>query len=300
MDISQTDWEQLPYFLAVARTGSLRRAAATLNTTHLKVNRHLKALEAAWGVELVRRSRSGAALTDAGARLLPTAEQAASLFTQARRSMQGLDRQISGDIRFSVSGPLGQLIAPILARFSRACPQINLVMQVSNALDDQSLARTDVSLRMVHDVYNDAIVRRLFPVALGIYAHRDYIRRTFPEAGAGGQGLTWIGSGDSPGWPEWVAASAFPAANVIHRLDDPLMHLELVASGLGMSRMAAFLAAARPDLVPVPGTALEDGPPLCLITHPELRHTPRVRRFVDFLDSGLKERRDLIRGVGRE
>ena len=72
------DWEQLPYFLAVARAGSLRAAAEVLGTSHVKVSRHLKALESTYGVALVRRTQRGIHLTPAGTQLLPIAEEAAS------------------------------------------------------------------------------------------------------------------------------------------------------------------------------------------------------------------------------
>ena len=105
--MSPNDWEQMPYFLAVARAGSLRGAAEALGTTHVKVNRHINALEAAYGVALVRRSQRGISLTPAGAKLLPIAEDAEGTFLHARRSLMGLDQQMTGDIHFSTSGPLG-------------------------------------------------------------------------------------------------------------------------------------------------------------------------------------------------
>ena len=53
------DWEQMPYFLALARHGSLRAAADDMGTTHGKIGRHLAALEGAYGVQLFRRTKSG-------------------------------------------------------------------------------------------------------------------------------------------------------------------------------------------------------------------------------------------------
>ena len=60
------DWEQMPFFLAVARTGSLRSAAEQLGATHATVRRHVEALEAGYGVQLFRRTRRGLTLTGAG------------------------------------------------------------------------------------------------------------------------------------------------------------------------------------------------------------------------------------------
>ena len=292
--MSQTDWEQMPYFLAVARAGSLRGAAVAIGTTHLKVNRHLQALEAAYGTDLVRRGRRGITLTEAGQQLLPVAEEAELMFLQARRGLQGLDKEESGDLRFSVSGPLAYcLVAPIMAQFSKAYPGINLILHVSTLFDDPALFQTDVSLRMIYEVNEDAVVRKLFPIAVGNFAHREYIRDALPQAGPLGEGLVWIGP-PAATKPDWVRDSPFPNAEVRHNVDDPILHRELAAAGLGMTRIGAFMARERPELELLPGTELDAGPPLTVIIHPELRGTVRVRRFVDFLIDALKRRKSDI------
>lgn len=289
---------QLPYFLAVARAGSFRAAAEWLGTSHLVVSRRVSALEANLGSQLLRRSRRGVTLTEAGLRLLPVAEDTELMFADARRSLHGLDAQAVGDLRFSVSGPIGYLIcAPILAAFSARFPQINLIIHVSTTLNDPRLNETDVSLRMVYEVHDDALVRRLFPVGMGTFASSDYIENALPASGPQGKGLKFLGSADRETTPEWVANSPFPLATVTHNLGDPIMHLELAAEGVGMTHMAAFMAATKPNLHVVPGTTIEEGPPLSIIVHPELRRTVRVRRFVDFLDAELRKRRDLISGA---
>ena len=80
MQLATTNWEQMPYFLAVARFGSLRAAADALGTTHAKLSRHINALEAPYGLQLFRRSRGGVQLTEAGKLLLPIAKEAEGLF----------------------------------------------------------------------------------------------------------------------------------------------------------------------------------------------------------------------------
>lgn len=293
------DWEQMPYFLAVARAGSLRAAAEVLGTTHVKVNRHIGALEATYGVALIRRTQRGVTLTPAGEKLLPIAEQAEGAFEQARRSLLGLDQQMTGDIHFSLSGPLAYFIAtPILAKFSEQHPDINLRVQVSTALNDPKLMKTDVSLRMIYEVTDDAIVKKLFPIGIGTFAHKDYIAENLPKAGPNGQGLRWVGAG-SGAKPQWVLDSPFPEAHIRHEFSDPLLFIEAVSNGMGMARFGAFLVQKRPELKMVPGTEIEAGPPLCILIHPEMRRVARVRRFVDFLETELRSIEGSIRGISQ-
>jgi DNA-binding transcriptional LysR family regulator len=93
------DWNGLPYFLAVARRGSLRGAAEEIGATHATINRNLRALETAYGVRLFERTARGVRLTEAGALLLPEAEAAEQAIIAARRRVQGLDREAAGLIR---------------------------------------------------------------------------------------------------------------------------------------------------------------------------------------------------------
>ena len=127
MNLAATNWEQMPYFLAVARSGSLRAAADELGTTHAKINRHLMALEAAYGMQLMRKTRRGIELTDAGRLLLPIAEEAEGLFLGAQQRLTGLDRQETGSFRFSMTGTMAyEVVAPILLKFFDAYPGIDI------------------------------------------------------------------------------------------------------------------------------------------------------------------------------
>lgn len=141
----------------------------------------------------------------------------------------------------------------------------------------------------------DAIVRKFYPVALGNYAHKDYIKDKFPLAGPRGEGLTWIGA--PKGTPTtWIKESPFPNARILHHVADPILHRQMAENQMGMTRLSAFMAEASPILQLLPGCALEPGPTLTLIIHPEMRKTVRVRRFVDFLVEALNHLRPQIAG----
>ena len=188
------DWEQVPYFLAVARTGSLRRAAEQLNANHGTIDRHIKALEAAYGVQLFSRTRKGLTLTSAGELFLPIAEEAETALISARRRLSGLDREESGTVRVSMPPILAyHIMAPIFARFSEAYPNINLEIRITDQFEDIAGFETDVSIRAAYEVQEDVVGRRMFPLAVGIFASQTYLDRHLPSAGAQGEGLHWIG-----------------------------------------------------------------------------------------------------------
>lgn len=88
--------KQLEYFLAVARWGSLRRAADELGVSQPTLTAQLARVEQTLLVNLFERTRKGAHLTPAGRRLEPL----------ARRVMESVDELVNaaGDTRGGVAG----------------------------------------------------------------------------------------------------------------------------------------------------------------------------------------------------
>ena len=69
------DWNDLRYFLSVAREGSTLAAAKALRVSQTTVARRIAALEAAIGFPLFEKRQAGYALTPAGQDLIQRAEQ---------------------------------------------------------------------------------------------------------------------------------------------------------------------------------------------------------------------------------
>ncbi|WP_370229791.1 LysR family transcriptional regulator [Cognatishimia sp.] len=282
------DWTGIPFFLAAVRAGTLRGAAEATGATHATVKRHIEVLEHSYGVQLFRRTRRGLELTAAGRDLLPVVEAAEVKVNEARKRVQGLDKEETGVVRFSTTGTLVyEIVAPILARFSKAYPDIDLEIRVSDRFEDINKLQTDVSLRFAQDVQDDVIARKLFPLALVPMASRTYLETHLPIAGPSGEGLHWIGWDSADRHPDWVADSAFPAAEARHATTDPVLQLSLARQGVGMINSSVYFTTIYPELVPVPGTTPVLDRNLWLLFHSELRRTVRVRRFIDFLSREL-------------
>jgi DNA-binding transcriptional LysR family regulator len=301
--MKELDWQQVPYFLAVARSGSLRGAAEQLNANHGTIDRHLKSLETTYGVQLFSRSRKGLTLTPAGEVLLPIAEEAESSLLSARRKLTGLDREETGKVRVSLPGILGYYVmAPVFARFFQAYPGIDLEIRLTDSFENIEGLETDVSIRAAYEVSDDVVGRKLFPLGVGVFASRHYLERHLPDAGPRGEGLHWIGWGGANPIAGLIEQSPFPQAEIRHTVTDTMMHLHLLRSGFGMSPMLAYCNSVYPDLIQVPGTELMFDRSIWLLLHSDLSRTTRVRRFVDFVALELKKIRPLLQGelVGRQ
>ena len=282
------DWEQMPFFLAVARTGSLRAAAESLGATHATVRRHIEALEAGYGVQLFRRTRQGMTLTGAGATLLPEAEEAETLLSRARNGLQGLDREASGKIRLSVDPMTGHfLLAPVLAEFCRIYPKVELEISLTFEIEQISRLEADIAIRHAAQITDDVVARKLQPLPISVCASREYVETHLPKAGKRGQGLSFIGYGPVPEMEKWIASSAFPEAAIRHQCLDPEMHLHLVRAGAGMSFLPHWCLLKFPELQRVPGGVVDESRQTWVVYHEDLRRVRRVRIFVDFLAQSL-------------
>lgn len=286
------DWKSLPAFLAVARSGSLRAAAEQVEGTHATVRRQIEGLEAQLGTMLFRRAAGGLSLTPAGRQLLPQALEAEAALLKGFSAVKGLDREASGRIRLSVD-PLTAhyMLAPVLADFAALYPEIEIELKLSYFVDSIAKDETDISIRHVVEVADDAVGRKLFPLSIGVYAARGYIDAMLPQAGAKGAGLTWIGYGDVPELQRMIDASPFPSARVRHTVADPQMHLHLARHGAGMAFVASWVQSAFPELQRVPGTELDQSRSTWILLHGGLRRVKRARLLVDYLSAALLERR---------
>src|SRR5215471_9960790 len=93
------DWNDLRYFLAVARAGSTLAAAKMLGTSQSTVHRRLAELEARIGHPLVSRHQTGYRLTELGEHLLPYAERAQDAMVSFERQSLAYDKNLDGTVR---------------------------------------------------------------------------------------------------------------------------------------------------------------------------------------------------------
>ena len=289
------DWTGIPYFLAAVRSGTLRGAAEITGATHATVKRHIEVLETSYGVQLFRRTRRGLELTSAGRNLLPLVEDAELKVNEARKRVQGLDKEETGVVRFSTTGTLAyEIVAPILARFSKAYPEIDLEINVTDRMEDINRLQTDVSLRYAKNVSDDVIARKLFRLALVDMASRDYLETNLALSGSGGEGLHVIGWEKAERQPDWLKEFRYPKAQVRHATQDPILQLALARRGLGIATNSVYFTTVYPELIPLPGAKPYLDRHLWLLFHSELRRTVRVRRFIDFLTKELTAMKPLL------
>lgn len=122
------DVVDLKVFEAVARLGSMSRAATELNTVQSAVTGRVRQVEDRLGTSLFHRHSRGVGLTDAGTRLLPYARRVLSLIEEAQRAALD-DGRPRGPLTIgSLETTAAIRLSPILASFAQAHSEVDLAL----------------------------------------------------------------------------------------------------------------------------------------------------------------------------
>lgn len=143
MPIRSPSLVELHAFLAVARTGSFRKAADELCVTQAAVSRAVARLEQELGVDVLARSGAGVQLTPAGRELRRRVEKPVAALEDAAQHLRRRSDRMR--LRLSVVTSLGNLwLMPRLERFHAQHPEVALEFRPYRRDDD--FLRDDVDL----------------------------------------------------------------------------------------------------------------------------------------------------------
>jgi DNA-binding transcriptional LysR family regulator len=123
---------QLRIFEAVARHGSISRAAAELHLTQPAVSMQVKQLEDQIGLPLVEQIGKRMCLTEAGAELRNHASKISSQVGELNASMDQFRDMSRGVLRLAVVSTANYFLPPLIARFSERHPGVRVSLQVVN------------------------------------------------------------------------------------------------------------------------------------------------------------------------
>ena len=174
------NWDDLRYFLAVAREGQMLGAASRLGVSQARLSRHIAALEDAVGARLFDRTTRGSTLTLDGEALFATAERIEAEVLSGTANMQGRD-EVAGTIRVGAPDGFGSaFLAPRLGRFREAYPDLRIQLVPVPRSFSLSEREADLAIMVGRPEKGRLRVRKLVDYALGLYASKDYLDRERP------------------------------------------------------------------------------------------------------------------------
>ena len=301
--MQKLDWNAVRDFLAVARAGSLNRAAGTLGVNASTVGRRIEALEAGLGVRLFQRAQTGYVLTDEGQDLVNRAERIEAAALAFERGAEAAE-QVRGQVRLATAENLANvLLIPALPALRARHPE--LTVEIATDIRSLNLHRreADLALRMVRPTQGNVTVKRVGTMRYGLYGSADYLgRRGVREEGTADAGR--FDGDDLIAWSE--GHSDLPAARWVERalegrppaLVATSLHGQVIAArvGIGLAVLPSFLAATEPGLRRVPSGADAIAQEIWLVVHADLAASARVRAVADFVEAAVAANRDGLEG----
>jgi DNA-binding transcriptional LysR family regulator len=287
------DWHLFRSFLAVVREGSLSSAARVLGTTQPTMGRQVAALETSLGVKLFTRSLDGLSPTEAGMRLIPSAEAMAAAAEAAQRSASGEIEEERGTVRITASDVVGGEVLPlILADFRAINPRISVELALSNRNEDLLRGDADIAVRMVRPTQGALVARRIGRIDIGLYGHRRYLkRRVTPQRLEDLRQHALIGYDRDQAYARLLERMGVPFSRDMFafRSDSDLAQLAALRAGFGIGVSQLGIARREKDLLPVLHSALIFPMDCWLLMHRDLRSSRRIRLLFDHLAIRLSD-----------
>ncbi|MBL8275532.1 LysR family transcriptional regulator [Roseateles puraquae] len=130
--LKNATFRQLAAFHAVARLGSVSRAAGELHLTQPAVSIQLKLLEESAGAPLLERQGRGIRLSAAGEVMADYAARILDLWREAGDEMAAQRGQFSGTLRVGAVTTAEYLLPPLLVAFAAEHPDVKVKLRVGN------------------------------------------------------------------------------------------------------------------------------------------------------------------------
>jgi DNA-binding transcriptional LysR family regulator len=293
------NWDDMRVFLALARSGTLSRAALAVEQDATTVARRMQRLEAALATTLFEHGPAGQSLTESGHRLLAHAE---AMEAGARAVQQQAEESagLGGTIRLSVSEGFGSgFVAPRLARFAEAHAGVALDLIASTGFLNPSRREADIAVMLARPKGGPLIAAKLTDYRLGVYASETYLAETGPvgsiEALTRRRLVGYV--------PDLIYAPELRyLAEVDERLEPAIRsssiaaQARLIASGAGCGILPCFLGDTTPGVVRLLRAEVAIERSFWLVVHRDMRRVARIEAFIAWLREEVAQAQPLMLG----
>lgn len=290
-------WDDVRFFLAVARAGSLSGAARGLGVGHVTVGRRIALLEKRLGVTLFNRTSDGFTVTAAGDAILRQSMAMETAALDLERVAAGRDSLVAGSVRVTTTEALAhQVVAPAVATLRQAHPglQVDLVVGVRSL--DIARRDADLAVRFARPAVSDLVCRKLGEVGFTLYASKNYLTRAgVPQRGEGLAGhdlITFTGAPAAIG--PWFLGESLEGTHTALRCDNPFIQRTAAANDVGIAELACFLGDGVPDVMRVWPQEAPARRAVWLILHEDMRRSARIRTVSAAIAEAFRHQRNIL------
>jgi DNA-binding transcriptional LysR family regulator len=299
------DWDNLRFFLEVARTQRVSAAARRLKVQHTTVARRMRGLEQALDTLLFEKSRNtGFVLTEQGQRLMAHAEEMESALLNAREQISDIGQALTGHVRIGATEGFGTyVVAPLATDFLRRFPQITLDVLPVPRFVSLSKREADLAITLERPQRGPYVSGKLCDYALKLYGTARYLATHPPIAARGDLDRhTFIGYVDELIFSEHLRylEDIVPASRsrVILRSTSVIAQYHAALAGHSLAILPCFIAAQDPRLVAVLPEEIAINRSFWMYCHEDLRKLKRIAALWDFMRESVLRNAALLDGTG--
>jgi DNA-binding transcriptional LysR family regulator len=289
----ELDWEDLRFFLALARNGTLSATARELRVNHATVARRVGSLEKKLGRVLFDRRASGYLLTADGKAVL---DEARIMDESALAVLRHLDAgtQVSGPVRLATGRVLAErFLIDRLRAFHDLYPAIDLEVIGGSRLVSLARRDADIALRFGSSKDSELVIRKVAKIAFGFYASPAYKKTMGAE-----HELAFVGYDDESDFiaeASWLKRR-FGDRRFSFRTNSQTTQAAAARVGYGVALLPRYVAAGDPGLVEIDlGERLPERD-VWLLVRRDLMRVPQVKAVSDYLVELFRRERKLLAG----
>lgn len=299
------NWDDLRYFLEVARTQRASAAAKRLGVDHTTVARRVRELETALGTILFDKSRAdGFTLTPDGQRLLRHADAVESAVHSASEQFAGATQSLSGHVRIGSTEGFGCFfLSPQLARFTAVHRDISIDLLPVPHFVSLSKREADMAITLERPERGQYVFTKLCDYQLRLYGTRDYFQHRDP--------VRCVADLRNHAFIDYVADLAFSHEllylnRTIPNVTASLCSTSVIAQyhatlqGNALAILPCFMAAPNPALVPILADDVVVTRHFWISSREDLRKLRRVTSLWDYLRAAADANRSLLMGEATE
>ncbi|MCO5396647.1 LysR family transcriptional regulator [Ralstonia sp. 21MJYT02-11] len=300
--LSKLNWDDLRFFLEVARTQRASAAAKRLGVDYTTVARRIRILEEAMGTLLFDKSRSsGFTLTAEGQQLVAYVDAMETTVQSACDQVANTGHAVSGHVRIGSTEGFGCFfLAPQLTQFRIAHPHVTVDLLPVPHFVSLTKREADLAIALDRPDRGPYVFTKLCDYNLKLYATREYLASQAPIITKDD-----LRNHDFVSYVDDLAFSdellylerTVPGAAAGLRTTSVIAQYVATLQGGGLAILPCFMAAQQPMLVPVLPEEISLTRCFWLSCREDLRKLRRITVLWDYLRTAAEENRALLEGT---
>ncbi len=237
-------------FSAVVRAGGFSSAAKTSGVSKAQLSRHVSALEEMLGIQLLHRTTRRMTLTEQGKQFYAAYEGIEESCASAVNSLKHDFHGMYGTVRLTAPIDFGmRFLPPIINEFSKAYPNLNVILSFTNAYENLKTQNFDLAIRIAHQLpdsdYRGRVLKKFKRI---ICASPNYFSDkkppSHPEELQNYHCITNVNTNTDNIYPQWQFKINKKVQNYklekFVQVDSTFAQIDLIKSGTGIGQIAEF------------------------------------------------------------